>query len=51
MGHSDATMIMRIYDEVRDNRSKSQAEMLLKTAFRSGNGSAEESERSETIEK
>lgn len=41
MGHADATMIMRIYDEVRDNRSKSQAEMLLKTAFRSGNGSGE----------
>ena len=51
MGHADATMIMRIYDEVRDSRSKSQAEMLLKTAFRSGNGSGGKNEDAEPIEK
>ena len=43
MGHADATMIMRIYDEVRDNRSKTEAEKLLKRAFGSGNGSEEKS--------
>ena len=39
MGHADATMIMKIYDEVSDDRSKIEAEKLLKTAFRSRNGS------------
>ena len=39
MGHADAKMIMKIYDEVRDERSKKEAEKLLKTAFGSGNGS------------
>lgn len=44
MGHADAKMIMKIYDEVRDNRSKTEAEKLLKSAFRSGNGSGENPE-------
>ena len=39
MGHADATMIMKIYDEVSDNRSKIEAEKVEKTAFRSQNGS------------
>lgn len=39
MGHADATMIMRIYDEVTDNRSKVEAEKLKRTAFGSQNGS------------
>ena len=39
MGHADAKMIMKIYDEVSDNRSKIEAEKLLKSAFRSQNGS------------
>lgn len=39
MGHADAKMIMKIYDEVRDDRSKKEAEKLLKTAFGSQNGS------------
>ena len=43
MGHADAKMIMKIYDEVRDDRSKKEAEKLLKTAFGSGNGSEEKS--------
>lgn len=51
MGHADATMIMRIYDEVRDSRSKTQAEMLLKAAFRSGKGSVADSEKQQTVEK
>ena len=44
MGHSDATMIMKIYDEVSENRSKAEAENLKKTLFRSVNGSIEKSE-------
>ena len=44
MGHADATMIMKIYDEVRDNRSKTEAEKLKKTVFRSGNGSGKKTE-------
>lgn len=51
MGHADAKMIMKIYDEVRDNRSKTEAEKLLKSAFRSGNGSGEKSEEHGTPEK
>lgn len=39
MGHADATMIMKIYDEVSDGRSKTEAERLKKSAFRSQNGS------------
>ena len=48
MGHADAKMIMKIYDEVRDNRSKTEAEKLLKSAFRSGNGSGENPEEPKT---
>ena len=33
MGHTDATMILRIYDEVSSHRSKSEAEKLIQTAF------------------
>ena len=39
MGHSDASMIMKIYDEVSDNRSENEAKKVLKKAFRSQNGS------------
>ena len=39
MGHSDAAMIMKIYDEVTDSRSKIEAEKLKKSAFGSQNGS------------
>ena len=41
MGHADAKMIMKIYDEVRDNRSKTEAERIINTVFRSANGSIE----------
>lgn len=51
MGHSDAKMILRIYDEASDDRSEKEAERLKKTLFRSGNGSGEESERQATVDK
>ena len=41
MGHKDAKMILKIYDEASDNRSEKEAERLKKTLFRSGNGSGE----------
>ena len=50
MGHADATMIMRIYDEVSENRSKSQAEMLEKKLFHSQIDSQGKKEESEPIE-
>ena len=33
MGHKDATMILKIYDEYTANRSKNEAEKLVKTLF------------------
>ena len=51
MGHADATMIMKIYDEVSDNRSKTQAEMLLKSAFGVQNGVQQEIEAAENVDK
>ena len=51
MGHKDAKMILRIYDEASDNRSEKEAERLKKTLFRSVNGSGENSENAETPEK
>jgi len=51
MGHKDASMILKIYDEASDNRSEKEAEKLKKTLFRSANGSIENSETSEPIEK
>ena len=44
MGHSDATMIMKIYDEVSEDRSQKEAEKLKKVLFRSQNGSQTEKE-------
>ena len=43
--HKDAKMILRIYDDAPDSRSKSEAERLEKTLFRSGNGSESENEQ------
>lgn len=51
MGHKDAKMILKIYDEASDNRSEKEAERLKKTLFGSGNGSGENSENAETPEK
>lgn len=49
MGHADAKMILKIYDDAPDSRSKTEAEKLEKKLFRSGNGSGEENETPETI--
>ena len=51
MGHADAKMIMKIYDEVSDTRSKAQAEMLKKSAFRGQNGGQEENQEPVDVEK
>lgn len=51
MGHADATMIMKIYDEVSENRSEKEAEKLKKTLFGSQNGSQKDSEVPVTVEK
>ena len=51
MGHADEKMVLRIYDEVSDNRSEKEAEKLKKTLFRSGNGSVEKTEHPEAFEK
>lgn len=42
MGHKDAKMILRIYDEASDDRSQKEAERLKKTLFRSQIGSQQE---------
>ena len=39
MGHADANMILKIYDEVDEDRSKKEAEKLEKALIRSQNGS------------
>lgn len=49
MGHADAKMILKIYDDAPDSRSKTEAEKLEKKLFRSGNGSGAENETQETI--
>ena len=51
MGHSDAKMILKIYDEVSDDRSKIEAEKLNKKLFRSANGSINDNEDAENVEK
>jgi len=51
MGHKDAKMILKVYDEASDNRSEKEAERLKKTLFRSGNGSIENFKSSETVDK
>ena len=51
MGHKDAKMILRIYDEASDNRSQKEAERIEKTLFRSGNGSGENSGEPAIVEK
>ena len=50
MGHSDATMIMKIYDEVSSDRSKIEAERLKTLAFGSMNSSMENNNASEPID-
>ena len=50
MGHADAKMILKIYDEASDDRSEKEAEKLKKTLFRSQLGSQEKTEQSEKPE-
>ena len=50
MGHKDAKMILKIYDEASDNRSQKEAERLKKTLFRSLDGSQQKDERSGNAE-
>ena len=50
MGHADATMIMRIYDEVSDNRSKNEAERLKKLLFHGQDDGQKEEQEAETVE-
>ena len=50
MGHADATMIMKIYDEVSDNRSKNEAERLKKLLFHGQNDGQNETDEHETVE-
>lgn len=42
MGHADATMILKVYDEASNDRSKKEAEKLSKALFGSQNGSQSE---------
>jgi len=51
MGHADAKMVLKIYDEVSDDRSKAEAEKLKLRAFGSQNGSQTASEEPKPIEK
>ena len=50
MGHADATMIMKIYDEVSDNRSKSEAERLKKLLFHGQDDGQSDDANSETVD-
>lgn len=51
MGHADATMIMKIYDEVSEGRSKTEAEKLKKRLFPGQNDGQTENTSSEHVEK
>jgi integrase len=50
MGHTDATMILHIYDSVTDSRDAQEAERI-KNAFRCQNGSQTENGTAGTIDK
>lgn len=51
MGHADSTMIMRIYDEVTDSRSKTEAEKLKKRLLNSQNDSQTKKDDAEPVDK
>lgn len=51
MGHADAKMVLKIYDDVSDDRSKAEAEKLITRVFGSQNGSQEASEDPKPVEK
>ena len=48
MGHKDATMILKVYDEVSDDRSAAEAKRLTEL-FDMQNDMQTKSERSETV--
>lgn len=50
MGHADATMIMKIYDEVSDDRSKIEAERLRKILLNGQNDGQKKDEIAETVD-
>jgi integrase len=50
MGHTDAKMLLQIYDSVTDERDTQEAERL-KNAFRCQNGSQDENASAGTVEK
>ena len=50
MGHADATMILKIYDEVSDGRSKTEAERLKKNLFHGQSDGQEETAQAESVE-
>lgn len=51
MGHADAKMVLKIYDEVSDDRAKAEAEKLKLRAFGSQNGSQTVPEEPKPVEK
>ena len=51
MRHSDASMIMKIYDEAPDARLKSEAEKLNKKLIQSMDGSITKQQNSTTVDK
>lgn len=51
MGHADAKMVLKIYDEVSDDRSRAEAEKLKLRAFGSQKGSQEVSSDLKPVEK
>lgn len=46
VGHADSSMVLKIYDEVSQDRSRQEAEKLLKSAFRSHSGSQAKNKKS-----
>lgn len=50
MGHADAKMIMKIYDEVSDNRSQIEAEKLKKRLFHVQNDVQQKEKQPESVD-
>lgn len=50
MGHADATMILKIYDEANDNRSQREAKRLENMLFGSQKGSQKRNSKAKSVE-